>query len=199
MELRELIYRHHVEYNHSPRRIHSTLFNGENDRCTLKYLIYLCNKLSSDEDFCSNYLHGGAKKCGRPLSLDYGTRSLVCEQVQLDKHHTIKTMYENYCRAFHPDEFADGIEENKLSLSTFKRTLKRGRFTRKCIQRTHVNQDPIEGVRFLEAIEHIDPFNTIDIDETKNNPESFFQKHGYALEGDVCTNKGANCYQWRCL
>lgn len=87
--------------------------------------------------------------------MDYGTRSLVCEQVQLDKHHTIKTMYENYCRAFHPDEFADGIEENKLSLSTFKRTLKRGRFTRKCIQRTHVNQDPIEGVRFLEAIEHI--------------------------------------------
>jgi len=185
-DLRELIYTHHIEHNRTPYEIHHLLFNRDNTRCTLKYLTDICSRITDDEHFSTQYLNGGAKQSGRPLSLDYLHRSLICGQIQLDKHRHVVTMFHNYCLMLFPDDEDLAEPENRLSLSTFKRTLKRGGFSRKIMERRHINQDPMEGVRFLETIEHINPMCIIDVDETKSNPESFFQKYGYAPIGDEC-------------
>jgi len=185
LEIRELIYRHHVANNKTPYEIHFLLFNSDNNLCSIKHLIAICAKLDLGGCFISNYTSGGARKTGRPFSLDYMQRSLIQDQIHSDKDKLCSTMFNNYCRMFYPNN--DG--PIRLSLSTFKRTLKRIGFTRKIMERRHIHQDPLEGVHYLETIEHINPLHIIDVDETKNNPESFFQKHGYAPEGDVCTKE----------
>jgi hypothetical protein len=72
------------------------------------------------------------------------------------------------------DEGGDGDDHpHMLSLSTFKRTLQqRGQITRKKIERRNINQNPIEGLEFLDSIEHINPIYLIDIDETKQDRQS---------------------------
>ena len=163
LELRELIYRYFTEFNYSVAQIHASLFNGDVQRCSIEYLTKLCNKLNSDEDFAEGYLLGGRKTPGRPLSLPYFERSLIRERILHDKHLNVSTMYRNYCDMFYPAENDNEVGPHRLSLSTFKRSLKRNHLTRKVMGRRHINQNPAEGVQYLEAIEHIDPINIIDV------------------------------------
>jgi len=108
LDLRELIYTHHIEHNRTPYEIHHLLFNRDNTRCTLKYLTDICSRITDDEHFSTQYLNGGAKQSGRPLSLDYLHRSLICGQIQLDKHRHVVTMFHNYCLMLFPDDASSG-------------------------------------------------------------------------------------------
>ena len=181
-EIREIVHHYCVELNKSALDIHKLIFNSDNNKCTLTYLVALCARLQ-DVNFANSYLSRiKPKKTGRPYSLDYMERNLIFQHILSEKHLRVNSMYQNYCRMFYPDNNIHG----RLSLSTFKRTLKRSGLTRKVMSRVNIQQNPAEGVQFLESIEHINPLFIIDVDETKNNPESFFQKHGYSPEGEEC-------------
>lgn len=178
-----------MEDHYSPEQIHAILYNGDNLKCSLRYIQKLC-LLLHDNDFRENYLLGGPKQSGRPYSQSYFQRLLIRNHCLENKTVRLCKMYQDYCRMFYP-QFDNANFENMhpqiLSLSTFKRTIKRGKITRKVMERRNINQNPIQGLHFLEAIEHINPIYFVDCDETKQDRESRQLKYGFAPEGDVCT------------
>ena len=82
------------------------------------------------------------------------------------------------------------IPHKKISLIPnsvhFGRTLKWQHISRKIIERRNINQNPVEGLEFLDSIANINPIFMIDIDETKQDRYSRELKFGYAPEGEVC-------------
>ena len=184
LQIREIICRNIIENDFTAEELFATLFNSDPDRCSLRYLRTICRFLRRDLSFREQYLRGGRLSTGRPLSQDVFNRIMIRQHVLDNKNRRCCRMYQDYCAMFYP---AGHPQQNVLSLSTFKRTLKRGRITRKKNERRNINQNPIEGVQFLEAIEHIDPRFFIDVDETKQDRrESRELKFGYSPEGEEC-------------
>ena len=109
---------------------------------------------------------------------------MIRQHVLANKNWRVCRMYREYCEMFYPE--GENNQHYILSLSTFKRTLKRKRLTRKVMERRNINQNPVEGLEFLDAIEHINPTYIIDVDETKQDRESRELKYGYSPEGESC-------------
>ena len=181
--MREIICRNIVENNFTVDQLFAALFDNDPARCSLEYIQKLGRFLRRDLRFREQYLRGGRLPVGRSFSQDVINRIMIRQHVLDNKNRRCCSMYQDYCAMFYP---AGNLPQNVLSLSTFKRILKRGRITRKKIVRRNINQNPIEGVRFLEAIEHIDPRFLIDVDETKHDRESRELKFGYSPEGEEC-------------
>jgi len=192
LQMREIISRLFIHDNYSVVEIFATLYNSDPTLCSFQYLQRLCNDLR-EPAFRESYLIGGPKSTGRPLSLSYFNRLLIQQSVLSNKTRRLCQMYRDYCDMFYPDNDVDDEVDNnndahhRLSLSTFHKTLQRQHITRKIIERRNINQNPIEGLEFLEAIAHINPIFMIDIDETKQDRESRELKFGYSSpEGEDC-------------
>ena len=190
LQMREIISRLYLELNYSVREVFVTLFNSDPALCSLQYLGRLCNALRLAA-FRETYLIGGPKSSGRPLSLSYFNRLLIQHSVLSNKTRRLCEMYQEYCVMFYPDNDVEDAEEednahHRLSLSTFGRTLKRQHISRKIIERRNINQNPVEGLEFLDSIAHINPIFMIDIDESKQDRQSRELKFGYAPEGEAC-------------
>ena len=193
LQLREIIARLYLRDALTPQEIYALLYRSNCRLCSFEYLTKLCSLLRNPT-FRASYLIGGQKSPGRPLSQSYFNRLLIRQSVLSNKSRHVCDMYRDYCLMFYPDvnvqnadEGGDGDDHpHMLSLSTFKRTLQRGQITRKKIERRNINQNPIEGLEFLDSIEHINPIYLIDIDETKQDRQSRELKYGYAPEGEPC-------------
>lgn len=185
LQLREIICRFHLEYDFSAEEIYGVIYRNNNSFCSLQYLRKLCYLLRTRPAFRDSYLLDGRKSPGRPLSQSYFNRLLIRENALAIKTRNVCKMYRDYCDMFYPDAIPDN-HPHMLSLSTFRRTLTRGHITRKVIERRNINQNPIEGVAFLDAIEHINAIYFIDLDETKNDRHSRELKYGYSPEGEPC-------------
>ena len=188
LQLREIICRLRIVNDHSPEEIFEILYNNDPEKCSLRYLREICSSLRNP-NFRQQYLLGGRLSPGRPLSQPLFNRLMVRNHILENKSRRVCKMYQDYCLMFYPEAAADGEEDNPhhiLSLSTFKRTLKRGNLTRKKNQRRNILQNPQQGVQFLEAIEHINPIYFIDVDETKQDRESRELKYGYSPKGENC-------------
>ena len=93
----------------------------------------------------------------------------------------INTYYDN--NAMDPEMFQQGPSE-----STVLRTLHRDGLTRKIIQHRHYLRNDTAGYDFLKRIQHIDPHDLIDIDETASSPQSFLDKYGWSPRGEECVH-----------
>ena len=186
LELREIICRNHIENNWSPVEIYLNIFNGQLERISLRYIRKICRAFRNVPEFRHLYLIGGRLSPGRPLSQGLFEKIMIRQHVMSNKSRRLCRMYRDYCEMFYPPAEEENNQQHILSLSTFKRTLKRGRLTRKVMERRNINQNPIEGLQFLDAIEHINPTYIIDIDETKQDRESRELKYGYSPEGENC-------------
>ena len=184
LELREIIWRNHIENNWSPIQIFANLYNSQPERLSLRYIRKICRAFRNDPEFRQQYLIGGRLSPGRPLSQGLFERFMIRQHVLANKNRRVCRMYREYCEMFYPE--GENNQHHILSLSTFKRTLKRGRLTRKVMERRNINQNPVEGLEFLDAIEHINPTYIIDVDETKQDRESRELKYGYSPEGESC-------------
>ena len=188
LELREIISRHHIQQHQTAEQIYADIFDGDPNRISIQYLRKLCRSLRH-QNFRSAYLCGGMKQTGRPLQQNYFHRALIREHILSNKHMRVCTMYRTYCEMFYPEANANNNNDDGLqilSLSSFKRILKGGKLTRKVMERRHIHQNPVEGLQYLESIAHIQPLFIIDCDETKQSPESYLQKFGYAPVGEAC-------------
>ena len=189
LQLREIISRLYLQYANTPGEIFAAIYQNNHELCSYDYLRKLCRKLRNPA-FRESYLLGGPKSSGRPLSQSYFHRLLIRDSVLSNKTRRVCKMYKDYCAMFYPDDInihgGGNHNPHMLSLSTFKRMLTLAQITRKVIERRNVNQNPIEGLEFLDAIEHINPIYFIDIDETKQDRLSRELKYGYAPEGEPC-------------
>mmetsp|Transcript_20823 Transcript_20823/g.28655 ORF Transcript_20823/g.28655 Transcript_20823/m.28655 type:complete len:270 (+) Transcript_20823:320-1129(+) len=82
--------------------------------------------------------------------------------------------------------FGDNHLEHGPSESTILRALHRADFSRKVMEHRHFLRNDAEGIEYLKRIEHLDPLNFVDIDETASSAESFRDKFGWSPVGEEC-------------
>ena len=157
-----------------------TIFGGRTNVITLGHLKNL-QILFADDNFSENYLCGPSLKLVRPRLIGAQELNSLMDFVKIDGVKTLHTMKQNFIHNYHDEE-----DNMPYSQTTFKRAIKRGNLSYKCIQRRHLLCDDNLGLEFLERIAHIDVFNLIDIDETASNSESCYQSKGWAPVGNEC-------------
>jgi hypothetical protein len=84
------------------------------------------------------------------------------------------------------EEFNEAYVDEALlpSVSTVRRTLKRGRQSRKKLTWVNANRDINEEIAFLRRFDHVKAHQVVDIDGMSQNPHDFEQKFGWAPIGE---------------
>jgi len=163
----------------SPEDIFYVVFGGRTNVITLRHLRNL-QVLFQNNRFLQNYLCGPSLKLGRSCLIGTDELNSLVDFVKNDGAKTLNLLKQTFILNYHGDEVIP------YSHSTFKRAMQKANLSFKRIQRRHLLCDDNLGLEFLERIAHIDVLDLIDIDETSSNPESFYQKNGWAPVGDEC-------------
>ena len=133
------------------------------------YLTKLCSKLKYNDEFQDAYLLGPCLRQGLHKILDLMQTHYLIELCIQDQSISVRRMRNHFLVNYYGDQQQQQEEnERYISLSTYYRTLIRNNMSRRLFRR-----DDFEGFIYLERISHINPLNFVDVDETKNNPESF--------------------------
>ena len=86
-------------------------------------------------------------------------------------------------------EFAIEYYDNIASHPSYRSVIRyfhKENYVRKVIERRHILQDPVKRLEFMERIAHVDPFDSINLDESASSPDQFLQKYGWAPKGEDC-------------
>eukprot|EP01038_Epipyxis_sp_PR26KG_P016279 gene16279-22176_t len=112
-----------------------------------------------------------------------------------DRYLFVRQMHLNFVNSYYFVDDDDALANNHhLSVSTYYRTLLRYNLTRKVVERRNMCRNDADGIDYLDRVEHIDLLIFVDVDETKNDPESFLNKYGSmeSKRGRMCKGPDDN-------
>ena len=182
----QLIVRYLLDLNKTSLQIYEDIFQGNvSSGITFKYLDALCKRLVSDAVFREHYLSGPQKTTGRPRTNDAHARNFILDIVVEKKNFKIRKLRSHFNTYYHGSLPGDPSPIGS-SKSTLLRVIHRADFSRKVMERSHFLRNDLDGVDYLHRIQHIDPLDLIDIDETASSPQSFLDRYGWAPTGQEC-------------
>ena len=173
-----MIWHHRIIMEKSAANIWLSVFQNDVNKISFRYLKELCT--ACDSGLQNERFNGArARRTGGPhfMITDLAQESL------LDIFRETKQVRLEIARQrFLADYY--GLAVGGPSVRTIGRTLYRGNFTRKVMQRVHYLRDPIKRATYMG---NAAPFHfslLVDIDETLSTWKEFLQRYGYAPVGE---------------
>lgn len=177
---RELIYHHMVHLGRTAKQIFAGVFGESEDLISESYLCRICSDLdhmtlSERQLFVSEPNRRG----GGHFKMDAFEQQYFLSLVREQRTGCLQDIYNDFINEFYGDH-----PEDAPHTSTGRRVAERAGFTRKIIERRHVNINPQERLAFMERVAFVQPHQWVDIDETASSSAQHREKYGYAPKGE---------------
>ena len=169
-----MIWHHRIIMERSTANIWLSIFQNDINQIGFRYLQVLCS--ACDSGLQIGRFHGARAKRsgGQPFKI-----TDLAEVFLLDIFRETKQVRLEIARQkFLADYYGQAI--GGPCVRTIGRTLWKGNFTRKVMQRVHYLRDPVKRAAYME---NAAPFHfslLVDIDETLSTWKEFLERYGYA-------------------
>lgn len=159
--------------------IFENIFRSDDSVITVNYLKKLCARCDSG-DYDEQFLGEKLPRTGGPEYVidDFDQDAFL--NIFADRPQTtLKRAREIMCEDHYDALY--GVP----SIRSFGRVLKKRKISRKVMERVHHLRCPIQRGTFMDTAGPFDGFRFVDIDETLSTYKEFFQKYGYAPQGEI--------------
>jgi transposase len=166
-----------VSKRHSSARIFRELFKSEENVIKKRYLFTLCFKFRK---LGKTYDMRSFNTIGRPRKMSRDDTAALIVLLRLNPFISAEALRLLFLDDHYGRRHGDDLPQ-RVTIST---AIKRARFSLKVSEMRSFLADPHEILDYLLTIAFIKPSNILDIDGMNNNPNSFFEKRGYAPIGE---------------
>jgi len=178
---RKIIYELGVVQQRNPHSILDFIQRICDQTLSLSHLINIISKMNLNKSWKDGYLAGPNKQTGRKRILTDFQQRYLLTMVKNKPNICLNDLRYQFIAQFFPNN-----QENHrfVSLSTISRTIRRADYTKKVLERRHINQNPVLRMEYMDNMKYIDPLRIIDVDETLSTEKELRRRYGYAPRGE---------------